>query len=66
MRSLEVMVEGIVVFTNNHTTLHLNNPTVLVLKLPQLPNHITAFRNTGNFSSQQLEDIVKEILRQKG
>ena len=66
LRSLEVMVEGIVVFTNNHATLHLNNPTVLILKLPQLPNHITTYRSRGNYSSQQLEAIGSEILRQKG
>jgi hypothetical protein len=65
LRSLEVRVEGIVVFTNNHATLKLNNPTVLILKLPQLPNHITTYRNPSNYSSQQLEAIGKEILRQK-
>ena len=64
--SLEVMVEGILVFTNNHATLHLTNPTVLILKLPQLPNHITTYRSPSNYSSQQLEAIGKEILRQKG
>ena len=66
LRSLGVGVEGIVVFTNNHATLHLNSPTVLILKLQQLPNHITTYRSPGNYSSQQLEAIGKEILRQKG
>ena len=64
-RSLDMWVEGIVVFTNNHATLHLNNPTVLILKLPQLPSHITTHRSPNNFSHQQTEAIGKEILRQK-
>jgi hypothetical protein len=64
-RSLDVWVEGIVVFTNNHATLNLNNPTVLILKLPQLPSHITTQRSPNNFSLQQIEAIGKEILRQK-
>jgi hypothetical protein len=64
-RSLGVWVEGIVVFTNNHATFHLNNPTVLILKLPQLPSHITTHRSPNNFSRQQIEAIGKEILRQK-
>ena len=63
LRSLGVYVEGIVVFTNNHATLHLNNPTVLILKLPQLPSHITTHGNSGRYSRQQLEAIGKEILK---
>ena len=66
LRSLGVMVEGIVVFTNNHATFHLNSPTVLILKLPELPNHIATYRSSGSYSSQQLEALGKEILRQKG
>jgi hypothetical protein len=66
LRSLGVTVEGIVVFTNNHATLHLNSPAVLILKLSQLPNHITAYRSQGSYSSQQLEAIGNEILGQKG
>jgi hypothetical protein len=66
LRSLEVMVEGVVVFTNSHATLHLNNPAVLILKLPQLPNHITTYRSLSSYTSQQLEAIGKEILRQEG
>ena len=64
-RSLGVWVEGIVVFTNNHATLHLNNPTVSILKLPQLPNYITTHESSNNYSGQQLEAIGKEILKQK-
>ena len=65
LSSMEVSVEGIVVFTNRHATLRLCNPTVLILQLPQLPNHITAFRSARNLSSQQLTTIAEEILKQK-
>ncbi len=64
LRSLGVYVEGIVVFTNNHATLHLNNPTVLILKLTQLPSHITAYGSSGKFSPLQIEAIGKAILGQ--
>jgi len=63
--SLDVWVEGVVVFTSNRATLHLNNPTVSILKLPQLSSYITTRRSPNNFSRQQIEAIGKEILRQK-
>jgi hypothetical protein len=65
LRSLNIWVEGIVVLTNNHATLHLNNPTVPILKLPQVPNHIVAFRSSRSLSCEQLEAIGKEIINQK-
>ena len=65
LRPLGIWVECIVVFTNNHASLHLNNPTVPILKLLQLPNHITTHRSSNNYSRQQLEAIGKEILKQK-
>jgi hypothetical protein len=65
LRPLGIWVEGIVVFTNNHASLNLNNPTVPVLKLAQLPNHITTHRRSSSYSRQQLEAIGKEILKQK-
>ena len=64
-RSLDVWVEGIVVFTNDHAALHLSNPAVLILKLSQLPSHITVHRSPRSLSSQQLEALGKEILKQK-
>jgi hypothetical protein len=65
LRSLGVFVEGIVVFTNNHSSLHVNNPSVPILNLSQLPQHITAYRSARNLSRQQLEAIGKEIVKQK-
>jgi hypothetical protein len=63
--SLGIWVEGLVVLTNNHATLHLNNPTVPILKLPQVPNYIVAFRSSRSLSREQLETIGKEIIKQK-
>ena len=65
LRQLGTWVEGIVVFTNNHSTLHLNNPSVLILKVSQLPNHILTYSCSHRFSREQLEEIGKEILKQK-
>jgi hypothetical protein len=65
LKALGIWVEGIVVLTNNHATLHVNNPTVTILKLTQLPNYLTTYRNSRNFSTEQLEVIGKEIVKQK-
>jgi hypothetical protein len=60
-----VWVDAIVVFTNNHADLHLNGPTVAVVKLHQLPNYIIMHQNRGNrYTIQQLEFIGKEIIKQ--
>jgi hypothetical protein len=64
LRSLGIWVEGIVVFTNNHASLNINNPTVPILKLQQLPNHITTHKTGSHFTQQQLEQIGQEILKQ--
>ncbi|MCW3983353.1 MAG: NERD domain-containing protein [Candidatus Bathyarchaeota archaeon] len=65
LRSLGVWVEGIVVITNKHATLQLNNPTVPVLKLLQLPNYLTNHGSQRRFSREQLEAIGREIAKQK-
>ncbi len=65
LRDLGIWVEGIVVLTNIHATLHVNNPTVTILKLPQLPNHLTTSRNSRNLTREQLEALGKEIVKQK-
>jgi hypothetical protein len=65
LRVLDIWVEGIVVFTNNHASLHLGCPTVSILKLPQLPNHLTTHRNSGSLSAEQIEAIGKEIVKEK-
>ena len=65
LRTLDIWVEGIVVMTNIHASLHLNYPTVPILKLPQLLNHLTTQRNSRSLSREQLEAIGKEIVKQK-
>jgi hypothetical protein len=65
LRVLDIWVEGIVVFTNNHASLHLSFPTVSILKLPQLPNHLTTHRNSRSLSAEQIEAIGKEIVKEK-
>ena len=65
LRALGIWVEGIVVLTNNHATLHVNNPTVTILKLPQLPNYLTTHRSPRSFTREQLEAVGKEIVKQK-
>ena len=61
---LKVWVEAVVVFTNPHADLHLSQPTVPILRLHELPSHISGFRNSGKFSHQQLEFMGKAILKQ--
>jgi hypothetical protein len=65
LRPLGIGIEGIVVLTNNHATVHLNNPTVPILKLSQLTNHITATRSSVRYTREQLEAVGKEIVHQK-
>ena len=62
LRQLGISVEGIVVFTNNHAALHLNNPTVLVLKLQQLPNQIATQGSFRRYSSNNWKLSVKKSL----
>jgi hypothetical protein len=65
LKALGIRVEGVVVLTNNHSTIHLTNPTVPVLKLSQLTNHIMEIKNPRSYSREQLEAIGKEIVKQK-
>jgi len=64
-RAMNVMVEGIVVFTNNRANLRLNSPTVPILRLPQLTNYLITHVNSASLSGQQLDAIGKEIIKQK-
>jgi Nuclease-related domain len=65
LRGLRVWVESILVFTNKRATLHVTNPTVAVLKLPQLPNHITSVRRSSDFSRQKIEAFGQQIIKHK-
>jgi hypothetical protein len=63
LKPLGIWVEGIVVFTNNHASLNINNPTVPILKIQQLPNYMTTYKTDNSYTRQQLEQIGKEILK---
>lgn len=64
LRALKVEVEGIVVLTNLHATLHLNNVTVPVLRLPKLPSHIVN-HGPSVYSHEQLEAMIEQVLMRK-
>ena len=61
---IRVWVEGIVVLANRNAELHIHEPTIPVLKLHELPDHITSHRSNNVFSPKQLELMGKEILIQ--
>jgi len=65
LRQMGLWVEGIIVFTNSHAYLHLNNPTVPVVKLNQLPNYLLSYSGSQRFSREKLEFVGKEILKHK-
>jgi hypothetical protein len=65
LRSLGVWVEGVVVITNRHAVLHIYNPSVSILKLPQVPEYLATRGGSRRYSKEQLEAIGKEIAKQK-
>lgn len=60
LRGLGVWVEGIVVLTNQHANISINNPTVPILKLQQLTGHITN-HNANHLTQEQIGQIAKQI-----
>lgn len=62
--SAKLWVEAIVVFSNYNAKLNINKPTVEVKKPYELPNYLLNFKGKNNFSTQELELIGNEILRQ--
>ena len=65
LRSLGIWVEGIVVITNKHAILHLNSPSVPVLRLAQVSEYISTRGGVRRYSKEQLEAVGKEIAKQK-
>jgi len=61
LRNHGVWIEGIVVFTNHNIELQLNKPTVTILRLPELPDHIINYKNFNPYTTRQLELIIKII-----
>jgi len=59
-RGLKVWIEGLLVFTNNYADLHLNNPTVTILRLQQLSSYIKNQEN-NRLTNEQIQKIIKQI-----
>jgi hypothetical protein len=60
LRELNVWVGGLIVFTNPHADLCINNSTVTVLRLQQLPSYIKN-QGTNCLTKEQVQKIVKQI-----
>ncbi|MCL2172388.1 MAG: NERD domain-containing protein [Nitrososphaerota archaeon] len=60
LRGINIWVIGIIVFTNNHADLYINNPTVTVLKLQQLLPYIKN-QESNQLTKQQVQNIVKQV-----
>jgi len=63
-KSLKLWVEGVVVFTHDNVILHCDDSTVPVFKVNQLCNYIRNKKSRVKFSSQELEEVAKILLRQ--
>ncbi len=58
-----VWVEAVVVFTNRHAVLQVNNPTCPVLHLSQLSRHIADSKSQHTLSRNQLDAFSQQILK---
>jgi len=63
-KSRRIWVEGIVVFANQNADLKINNPTLPILKIEELPSFIVTRESNIQFTLQEIELMGKEILRQ--
>lgn len=59
-RDTKIWIEGLLVFTNTHANLSVNNPTVTILKLQQLSNYIKNQKN-NHLTKEQIQKIIKQI-----
>ncbi|MDR0797824.1 MAG: NERD domain-containing protein [Nitrososphaerota archaeon] len=59
-QGLNIYVEGLIVFTNTHANLSINNSTVPVLRIQQLPDYIKNQKN-NRLTKEQVQQIVKQI-----
>ncbi|MCW4030853.1 MAG: NERD domain-containing protein [Candidatus Bathyarchaeota archaeon] len=64
IRQKRLWIEAVVVFSNKNVILHLNNPTVPVLRSYQLCNHIASRKLNYTLSSQEIDLLGKSILKQ--
>ena len=63
-KSRRIWVEGIVVFANQNADLNINNPTLPILKIGELPSFILTRKSNIQFTLQEIELMGKEILIQ--
>jgi hypothetical protein len=58
--SPNIWIEGLLVFTNNNANLSISNPTVTILKLPQLTSYIKR-QEHNRLTKEQVQKIVKQL-----
>jgi hypothetical protein len=63
-KSRRIWVEGIVVFANQNIDLKINNPTIPILKIEELPDFIVTRKSNIQLTLQETELMGKEILKQ--
>jgi hypothetical protein len=56
----DIWIEGVLVFTNTHANLTINNPTITILNIQQLPNYIKKQKN-NHLTKQQIQQITEQI-----
>lgn len=59
-RSHNIWIEGLIIFTNAHADLRINNSTVPIFRLQQLPNYIKNQKNIC-LTTEQVQKIIKQI-----
>ena len=64
LKQKRVWVEAVVVFSNENVMLHLNNPTVPILKTHQLLNYLTSRKLNYSLAPQEIELLGEHILKQ--
>ena len=62
LKPLNIWVDALLVFVNPNVNLHINSPTVPVLKIDELCNYIRNKKSKIIFSPQELESIGNVIL----
>ncbi len=63
LNSIDIPVGGVLVFTNKHADLHLNKPTVPVLRINELPKHIKLHGGKPSLADNISLLIGKELLK---
>jgi hypothetical protein len=59
-RKLDILVEGLIVFTNTHANLTINNPPVTILAIQQLSSYIKNQKHS-HLTKEQIQQIAKQI-----